>query len=97
MKILTTAVVVITAVAFCHNSTAEDNTLTKEQKAAGWKMLFDGKTLEGWSIKSGFATYKVEDGAIVGTTKAKSPNTFLCSKESFADFELTFDVKFDQF
>jgi hypothetical protein len=97
MKKPATAVAVIAAVAFCHGAFAEDNTLTGKQKAAGWKMLFDGKTLDGWSIKSGFATYQVEDGAIVGTTKAKSPNTFLCSKETFADFELTFDVKFDQF
>ena len=72
-----------------------DNKLTKKQKAEGWQMLFDGKTLDGWSIKSGYATYKVDNGAIVGTTVAKSPNTFLCSEEEFADFELTFDVKFD--
>jgi hypothetical protein len=76
---------------------AGDNALTDDQKAEGWKMLFDGKSLEGWSIKSGFATYKVEDGSIVGTTKPKSPNTFLCSNETFSNFELTFEVKFDQF
>jgi hypothetical protein len=97
MKKLSTIVAVTAAVAVCQGASAEDNTLTKEQRADGWKMLFDGKTLDGWSVKSGFATYKVEDGAIVGTTKAKSPNTFLCSDETFADFELTFDVKFDQF
>jgi hypothetical protein len=76
---------------------AGDNTLTDEQKADGWKALFDGKSLDGWNIKSGFATYKVDAGSIVGTTKAKTPNTFLCSNETFGDFELTFHVKFDQF
>lgn len=75
----------------------KDNTLTPEQQAAGWRLLFNGETLDGWSIKSGFATYRVENGAIVGTTAKGSPNTFLCSKEEFADFELTFEVKFDQF
>jgi hypothetical protein len=28
-----------------------DNTLTEKQKAAGWQLLFDGKTLNGWSVK----------------------------------------------
>lgn len=71
---------------------ADDNTLTAEQKQQGWRSLFDGQSLEGWSIKSGFASYKVEDGSIRGTTAAGSPNTFLTSEETFADFELTFDV-----
>lgn len=77
---------------------AEDNTLSEDQTAAGWQLLFDGKSIEeGWSPKSGYATFKIEDGAIVGTTIKSSPNTFLCSDQTFADFELTFEVKFDQF
>jgi hypothetical protein len=77
------------------SSRAADNSLTAEQKAAGWQCLFDGQTLEGWSVKSGFATYKVEDGAIVGTTAIDSPNTFLVSAQTFRDFELTFAVRLD--
>ena len=45
---------------------AGDNALTDEQRAEGWKMLFDGKSLDGWSIKSGYATYKVDKGSIEG-------------------------------
>lgn len=74
---------------------AADNTLTPEQKADGWVALFDGKTLDGWAVKSGFATYAVEDGAIIGTTVPKSPNTFLCSDKMYGDFDLTMDVKLD--
>lgn len=59
----------------------------------GWKSLFDGKTLTGWTQKNGTATYRVEDGTIVGKTTPLSPNSFLCSDEEFGDFELTFDVK----
>jgi len=72
-----------------------DNSLSKKQKKEGWQQLFDGKTLEGWSVKSGFATYRVDGDAIVGTTTPGSPNTFLCSDKEFADFELNFQVKFD--
>jgi len=57
--------------------------------------LFDGKTLTGWSVHSGFAKYRVEDGAIVGTTVGKSPNTFLCTDREFGDFILEFEVKLD--
>jgi hypothetical protein len=38
-----------------------------------------GKTLDGWSVHGGFASYKVEVGTIVGTTFEGSPNTFLCN------------------
>lgn len=63
--------------------------------AADMTPLFDGKSLDGWEIKSGTATYRVEDGTIVGTTTDGSPNTFLCTKKTFGDFVLEFEVKCD--
>jgi acetyl esterase/lipase len=60
----------------------------------GWVPLFDGKTFDGWTINGGTAAYKVEDGAIVGTTVEGSPNTFLC-KGDFTDFELELEVMCD--
>ena len=59
----------------------------------GWIDLFNGKALEGWERKGGKATYKVEDGAIVGTSALNSPNTFLCTKRHFSDFILEFEFK----
>jgi hypothetical protein len=60
----------------------------------GWTALFDGKTLDGWKVNGGRATYRVEDGEIVGTTVEGSPNTFLC-KGDFKDFVLELEVKCD--
>lgn len=60
-----------------------------------WKSLFNGKNLKGWTKLNGDAEYKVIDGAIVGTTKEKTPNTFLKYNEEFADFILEFDFKID--
>jgi hypothetical protein len=57
-----------------------------------WISLFDGETLEGWTIHSGHATYRVEDGAIVGQAIKNSPNTFLCTDSEFSDFILEFEV-----
>ncbi len=62
---------------------------------AAWKDLFDGKTLSGWEVRGGFATYRVEDGCIVGKTAEGSPNTFLCTEVDYGDFILEFDVKCD--
>jgi len=66
-----------------------------EPSAGEWKPLFDGKTLDGWQVRGGYAKYKVEGDAIVGTTSEGSPNTFLC-KGPFADFELEFEVRCDK-
>lgn len=57
-----------------------------------WISLFDGKTLNGWSVHSGFAKYRVEDGTIIGTAIKGSPNTFLCTDREFGDFILEFEV-----
>lgn len=58
----------------------------------GFTALFNGKDIEGWEIKSGIATYVVEDGMITGTTVKGSPNSFLCTPKEYGDFELHFDV-----
>jgi hypothetical protein len=60
-----------------------------------WQDLFDGKSLDGWVQRGGKATYRVEDGAIVGTTVQKTPNSFLCTGKDYTDFILEFDVKVD--
>lgn len=62
--------------------------------AAGeWVHLFNGKDLEGWTQRNGTATYRVEDGTIVGRTSEGSPNSFLCTDKWYGDFELTFETK----
>ena len=62
---------------------------------AEWIDLFDGTSLEGWQQRGGKATYRVEDGAIVGTSAPGTPNTFLCTEENWDDFELELEFKVD--
>ena len=57
-----------------------------------WIELFDGKTLDGWTIHSGHAKYRVEEGCIVGQAVKNSPNSFLCTDEEYGDFILEFEV-----
>jgi hypothetical protein len=61
----------------------------------GFIELFDGTTLAGWEQKNGTAKYEVVDGTILGQTAEGSPNSFLCTEENFADFDLRFEVKVD--
>lgn len=79
---------------------ADDHKQDKADKPAknnvapeGWTRLFDGESLVGWTVLSGKAEYDVVDGTIKGTTRKGSPNTFLCTTETYGDFELQFEVK----
>jgi hypothetical protein len=63
------------------------------QSKSGYTSLFNGKTLKGWKRLAGTADYKVENGAIVGTTVAGSGNTFLTTEKEFGNYILELDVK----
>jgi hypothetical protein len=84
MKVIIFSVVVVAVSSFGANASA-----------AEWTTIFNGKDIKGWEKKGGEADYQVEDGCIVGTTKPKTPNTFLCPPKKYGDFELTFEVKCD--
>jgi len=58
-----------------------------------WQPLFDGKSLAGWRLVNGTASYEVVDGAIVGTTRTGTPNSFLATEKSYGDFVLEFEAR----
>jgi hypothetical protein len=76
---------------------AADNTLTDAEKAAGWKLLFDGKSLNGWSnfkkstIKPG---WKVKDGTLACVDPHNAGD--IVTAEKFGAFELQVDFKMAQ-
>lgn len=57
--------------------------------------LFDGKSLKGWKVLGGTATFKAENGMIVGTTVANTGNSFLTTDKTYSDFILELDVKIE--
>ena len=72
-------------------------TVTSSARADGeWVALFNGKDLEGWQQINGLAKYEAKEGMIVGTSVPNSPNSFLCTKKNYGDFELQFEVKCDK-
>lgn len=76
--------------------TSQGDVSPPDLDAADWIVLFDGKTLNGWTQKNGTASYRVVDGVIIGKTAEGSPNSFLCTDQSYGDFELTFETDVDQ-
>ena len=60
----------------------------------GFVPLFDGKSFAGWEGDTEH-TFRIEDGAVVaGSLEKPIPrNEFLCTKESYGDFELRLEAK----
>ncbi|MHC4110160.1 MAG: 3-keto-disaccharide hydrolase [Planctomycetota bacterium] len=83
-------VALVVVIVICTSANAKD-----KKSEGGWKNLFDGKTLDSWAVRGGFAKYRAENGEIVGTSVEGSPNTFLCTKKQYGDFFLEFEVKCD--
>ena len=85
---------------------ARPNELTAAERATGWRLLFDGRTLSGWrglgydSVPT--AHWKVADGAIEKIASGNVPKLAdgqpahggdLMTVDSFGDFELAFEWK----
>ena len=66
------------------------NMLTDQQKAEGWKLLFDGKTTKGWR---GYEQEAAPDGwqAVDGALTRVGGGGDLITVEQFDSFELRFD------
>ena len=72
-------------------SRAADNELTAEEKAGGWRLLFDGKTLDGWMTSAGKPSKTpVEDGAI---NPHKAGAYMMVYKEPLENYALALDFK----
>lgn len=60
-----------------------------------WTPLFNGEDLNNWVKRNGEATYHIEGEMIVGTSTINTPNTFLCTKETYQDFILEYEFMVD--
>jgi hypothetical protein len=72
---------------------AGENELTPAEKTAGWRLLFDGKTTQGWRSysKPGFPDkgWIVEDGWLKLIAKSRAGD--IMTEDTFNDFELTWE------
>lgn len=72
---------------------AASNQLSPEERKEGFRLLFNGKTLDGWHGDAELWT--VQDGIIVGSTDSYKlqHNSFLISNETYSNFVLRADIK----
>jgi len=68
--------------------------LTQAEKAAGWKLLFDGKTTKGWHtyLKESVEGWEVKDGELI--TKGGSGD--IVTDEVFENFELELEWRISE-
>ena len=76
------------------------NTLTESEKAAGWRLLWDGKTTEGWRSARAdtFPTkgWKISDGLLIehgSSDDGDKDGGDIVTRERFSSFELLADFK----
>ena len=77
------------------------NTLSQAEKEQGWKLLFDGKTINGWKA-AGQETFPSEGWKVVDGTLMAMPNrpetpvkgTDIVTDEKYSAFELQFEFNF---
>jgi hypothetical protein len=75
--------IMLVAVAAVAASTEAVNTLTKKEAKQGWKLLWDGKTLDGLKVY-GNATWTIQDGALV----SGGPGGWLGTADDYSNFIL---------
>jgi hypothetical protein len=74
----------------------QNNMLTEAEKAEGWKLLFDGQTLDGWRDYNGdslTAPWIVEDGCIRAKGSGSDASGYIVTDTIYENFELAWDWK----
>jgi len=73
----------------------EQNTLTNDEKKAGWQLLFDGKTTAGWhgyNMKGIYSAWRVADGELYLDATAPDRGDIITDQE-FENYELMLEWK----
>ncbi|MFD2037603.1 DUF1080 domain-containing protein [Belliella marina] len=75
----------------------QDNTLTEEEKAAGWMLLFDGENVDGWRAYNGDTFpdgWTIEEESLKGLGLGGDiGGDIVFGAMEFSEFELEFDWK----
>jgi Domain of Unknown Function (DUF1080) len=93
LMLAATAAVCVSVSAFAQRPAAgHANTLSSQEQQEGWMLLFDGKSLDKWTVTPALAkVFKVSDGAIKADL-SDAGGTML-TKETFANFVLKAEVR----
>ena len=71
------------------------NTLTAEEAARGWRLLFDGTTFDGWRNfgRDSIAGWGIDGGAMVALGLGSNHINDIITRDEFENFELSLEWK----
>lgn len=96
-RLLSNVALLLVVSALASSARGQDpNTLTAEEKQAGWRLLFDGQTTTGWrGYKSTTmpASWRVENGALLARRTQGESFGDIITVDQFGDFELVWEWK----
>nr|WP_198160670.1 DUF1080 domain-containing protein [Pedobacter panaciterrae] len=78
----------------CKDTPVGNNQLTSSEKEQGWKLLFDGKTTDGWHLYNRGvvpSAWLVKDGVLHCTENPELEHGDLVSNDSYKDYDLRFE------
>ncbi|WP_277464317.1 DUF1080 domain-containing protein [Parabacteroides sp. PF5-6] len=85
-----------TGLFFSSCAQTEHNVLTEAEKAAGWELLFDGQTMNGWRDYNGTALtepWHAVDGCIQAKGTGSDGTGYIVTEKMYENFELSWDWK----
>jgi len=85
----------VIVMSFMTNNKQKDNELTEKEKKEGWKLLFDGTTMNGWRTYQNKQTdnWDVRNGELYCKTEGVTNRADLITADKYENYELQIDWK----
>lgn len=84
------AILSVALLASCQSSYMDE----QGNEYGDWMNMVDSG-LDNFVQRGGKAVYELKDGVVIGKTRPKTPNSFLCTKKIYSDFELEYEFNVD--
>ena len=85
----------IVIMSFMTNNKQKDNTLSEKEKKEGWKLLFDGTTMNGWRSYQNKQTdnWDIKNGELYCKIEGVTKRADLITSDKYENYELQIDWK----
>lgn len=93
---LSAAALIAVIMTSCSSPKLKDNELSSEEKAQGYELLFDGKTLNGWHVYNQgkiTSSWVAQDGELKCLPGTDARHGDLVTDQNFDNYEFQFDWK----
>ncbi len=96
LSFIAVAALTMTVASSCCDQNCKPNTLTANEKADGWVLLFNGENLDGWRDFNGTELtngWHVVDGCIQASGEGGDASGYIVTDKEYENFELMWDWK----